>query len=450
MVDEPPQPSMIERRQYSASSNAIKTLADKVYIHELPSYANKIFYGLGFLALTCLALLVVTGFTTAFMGKSWWLLNQFGIFTRSVHLWSAQALIFILTLHCLVGFVTSGFRPPRRMVWVFGSTIFCLAIIQTEFGYGLRGDFQSQWRAVSGADFWNGAYLGRWLDPLSILQTLPLHVAIIPIAIFMLFILHYILVHAYGISKPYRSDIAYEMVAANHTIMYVRGIVLVAAIAVMAYFFPSPYVPAIRIADIASRDPALIVTTLQKEYDHTSDTAKYLDSIDPYKFDTRQAFVIAPYKKITGGASPATPATVDSTVMINAIIPAAKSGLFESILKRENADYTLRFLSDLHVLTKEAAKLNMATVQWGMAREETGSLLKLPPGPWWFAPIGMLNWTFNLLKNKKTGDRIAAEILVGFMFLFIFFPYIPYVNRIPRFLPFAPFIWRRGTKKKKR
>ncbi len=445
MFDEPIKPPMVEPRQYSASENAFKTLADKVYIHELPSYANKIFYGLGFLALTCLALLVVTGFTTAFMGKSWWLFNPFGIFARSVHLWSVQALIFILAMHCLVGFVTSGFRPPRRMVWVFGAAIFCFALIQTEWGYGLRGDFSSQWRAVSGADFWNGAYLGWWLDPLSVLQTLPLHVAIIPIAMLMLFIAHYILVHAYGISKPYRSDIAYEMVPANHTIMYIRGIVLVAAIAVMAFFFPSPYVPAIRIADVATHDPALIVTTLQHEYDHTSDTAKYLDSIDPYNFDTRQAFVIAPYKKITGGASPATPATVDSTVMINAIMPAAKSGLYESILKRENADYTLRFLSDLHVLTKEARKLNMATAQWGMAREETGSLLKLPPGPWWFAPIGMLNSSFNLLKNKH-GDRIAAQILVVFMFLFIFFPYIPFINRIPRFLPFAPFIWRRGTK----
>ena len=327
---------MIDPRHYSASANAFKTLADKVYIHEVPSYGNKIFYGLGFLALTSLALLILTGSTTAFMGKSWWLFSPLGVFTRSVHLWTAQALIFILTLHCLVGFVTSGFRPPRRMVWVFGSMIFCLALIQTEFGYGLRGDFSSQWRAVSGADFWNGAYLGWWLDPLSTLQTLPLHVAIIPIAILMLFIAHYILIHAYGISKPYRSDIAYRMVAANHTIMYVRGIVLVAAIAVMAYFFPSPYVPAIRIADVALQDPALIITTLQHEYDRASDTAKYSDSIDPYSFDTRQVFVIAPYEKIVGGATPAAQTTSDSTAMINAIIPAAKSGLYKSILSSKD------------------------------------------------------------------------------------------------------------------
>ena len=445
MTDEPKQPSVIDQRPDNASANAFKTLVDKVYIHELPSYGNKIFYGLGFLALTCLAILIVTGSISAFLGKAWWLFNPLGVFTRSVHLWTVQALILILTLHCLVGFVTSGFRPPRRMVWVFGSMIFCLALVQTEFGYGLRGDFSSQWRAVAGADFWNGAYLGWWLDPLSILQTLPLHVAIIPIAILMLFIAHYILVHAYGISKPYRSDIAYEMVVANHTIMYVRGIVLVVAIAVMAYLSPSPYVPAIRIADVALQDPALVTTTLQHEFDRTSDTAKYSDSIDPYNFDTRQVFVIAPYEKIVGGATAATP-TSDSTVMINAIMPAAKSGLYESILSTKDTDYALRFLSDLHVISKKALELNMATAQWGMAREETGSMLKLPPGPWWFAPIGLINSSFNLLKNKH-GDRIAAEILIFLMFIFVFFPYIPFINRIPKFLPFAPLIWRQRHKR---
>ena len=133
--------------------------------------------------------------------------------------------------------------------------------------------------------------------------------------------------------------------------------------------------------------------------------------------------------------------------MINAIIPAAKSGLYESILSRKDSDYALRFLSDLHVLSKKALEFNMATAQWGMAREETGSLLKLPPGPWWFAPIGIINSSFNLLKNKH-GDRIAAEILrLPMMLIFVLFPYIPFINRIPKLLPFAPLIWRARHKR---
>ncbi|MEO6607855.1 MAG: cytochrome b N-terminal domain-containing protein [Aestuariivirga sp.] len=446
MTQEPTKPSIINPPEYAASANAFKTLADKVYIHKLPSYGNKIFYGLGFLALMSLVVLVVTGCITAFMGQSWWLFSSFGAFTRSVHLWSVQAFVSVLTLHFLVGFFTSAFRPPRRMVWVFGAMIFCLALIQTEFGYGLRGDFSSQWRAVSGADFWNGAYLGWWVDPLSALQVFPLHVAIIPIAIIMLFIAHYILVHAYGISKPYRSDVVYKMVPANHRVMYIRGLMLVAAIAVMAYFFPSPYVPAIQIADVAAQDPALITKTLQQEYDHTSGTATYLDSIDPYNFDTRKVFVTAPYEKLVGSTPPAA-AVADQSVMINALLPAAKSGAYESLLSSEDSVHALRFLSDLDVISKKALALNMATEQWGMAREETGSLLKLPPGPWWFAPIGALNSSFNLLNNKH-GDRVAAQLLGLLMLIFIAFPYIPFVNRLPKFLPFARLIWRDRDVKK--
>ena len=282
--------------EYGPKANAFKTLLDKVYLHRFPSYGNSIFYGLGFLALTCLVLLTLSGMTLGFMGQNWWLHTPWGIYVRSIHLWTVQACIFILILHLLVGFSTSAFRPPRRMVWVFGAFIFCLALLQTEFGYGLRGDFASQFRAVSGADFWNGAYLGYWLNPLNYTQTFVIHVAIIPISILLLFVAHYLLVHTYGISKPFRKETPYTMVRANHTVMYTRGAVLVLAILTLAFFFHSPYVPAVKIADIAQTDAGLVTTTLIAEFDHTSDTATYLDSIDPYTFDTRQVFVVVPYE----------------------------------------------------------------------------------------------------------------------------------------------------------
>ncbi len=131
--------------------------------------------------------------------------------------------------------------------------------------------------------------------------------------------------------------------------------------------------------------------------------------------------------------------------MINTLMPLAKSGLYESLLDEENPSindtYTLRFLDDMGVLDAKATTLNMDTAQWGMAKDETGSTMKLPPGSWWFAPIGVLNSTFNLLSNPY-GDRDAAEGLGFVMLVFILFPYIPYVNRLPELLHLAPFIWR--------
>jgi hypothetical protein len=419
--------------------NAFKTLRDKIYIRELPSYGNKIFYSLGFLTLTSLIFLIGSGIVLAFMGQSWWLFSSWGIYARSVHLWSVQAFIALMLLHILIGFLTSGFKPPRRMVWVFGATIFCLALIQTEFGYGLRGDFSSQFRAVSGADFWNGSYLGHWLNPLSHTQAFALHVAIIPIIILGLFVLHYILEHAYGISKPYRDDIAYTMVPADHAAMYRRGGTLAVCILVLAFFFHSPYVPAATIAGTATQNPQLLAATLHQEYERTSDTAIYLDSIDPYTFDTRQVYVLGPYARLMPAST-----TTDPAVMIATIIPAAQSGLYEAVVRAEDSDndtYVLRLLSDMGVPETVASTLNMDTLQWGMTKDETGSVTKLPPGSWWFVPLALLNSAFNLPANPN-GDRIAAEVLGLIMLLFITFPYIPYLNRLPELLRLAPLIWR--------
>ncbi len=430
--------------EYGPKTNALKTLRDKVYFHRLPSYGNRIFYSLGFMALTCLLLLTVTGITMGFMGQTWWLFSPWGIFVRSVHLWTVQAFIFILILHFLVGFSTSGFRAPRRMVWVFGAIIFCLVLIQTEFGYGLRGDFASQFRAVSGADFWNGAYLGYWLNPLNYTQTFIIHTAIIPLTIFFLFLAHYLLEHTYGIARPYRKDISYKMVPADHRVLFIRGGALVALILVLAFFFHSPYVPAVRIADIANSDPGLVATTLQQEFDHTSGTATYLDSIDPYTFDTRKVYVTVPYAQYIATTGTSTAAsTTDAAAMINTLMPLAQNGLYESILDQENPSanntYSLRFLDDLGVPEAKASTLNMDTEQWGMVKDETGSVRKLPPGSWWLFPLAAVNSMFDLPDNPY-GDRDAAFILGFFMLVFILFPYIPYLNRLPELFPFARLI----------
>jgi len=471
-----------ESLQYDAHTNAFKTLADKVYFHRLPSYGNKIFYGLGFLALTSLTMLVATGILLAFKGQTWWLASPVGVYVRSIHLWSVQAFIAILLLHMLVVFLTSAFKPPRRMAWVFGASILCLALIQTEFGYGLRGDFSSQFRAVSGADFWNGVHLGYWLSPLNNLQIYSIHVFIIPFIILGLFICHYILVRTYGIALPYCKDIPATIVPANHTVMYMRGGALVVLILLLAFFFHSPYVAPVRISDIAQSNPSLVATTLLQELDHTSDTATYVDSIDPYTFDSLQVFVAVPYEQslVTSRAPDALAAfesepadvqqqdladayryaasttdagaiastTNPAILMLTTLMPMAKSGLYESLLNQENptinSTYTLRFLNDMNVLESKASTLNMDTLQWGMIKDETGSAA-LPPGSWWFMPLAISNSVFNLPANPN-GDKYGGEILGALMLLFILFPYIPYLNRLPELLHAAPFIWKEPRK----
>ena len=121
----------------------------------------------------------------------------------------------------------------------------------------------------------------------------------------------------------------------------------------------------------------------------------------------------------------------------------AKNGLYESLLDQENPSinytYSLRFLKETGVLHAQASALNMDTAQWGMVKDETGSVWKLPPGSWWLAPLGLVNTAFNLLNNSY-GDRDAALILGFILLVFILFPYIPYLNRLPELFPIAPLI----------
>ncbi len=448
--------------------NVLKTIIRKLFIWEVPTYGNSIFYSLGFLALTCLAILGITGVVMVFLGSSWWLANPTGIFFRSIHLWAAQALILIVILHGLVVFSTSGFKLNRKMTWVFGVLAFILLALEAEFGYDLRGDFSSQYRALQGADFYNGAYLGKFINTLNEAQVFGIHVIIIPIIIVILIAFHYLFVKIRGIAKPYRSDISVATVPADHNRLFVRGGVLIALIILLAIIFPSPLVTQTTIGEVARQDPGLMAQTLLSEFNHTSDTATYLDSIDPYTYDTRTIYITVPYKKLiatTGmpdelaifSAESSTLQNQDIaqaeiyfqnggtqnalTTAISSLVTMAKSDLYEAELNNENLHsnptYSLRFLSDTGVLDTEASSLHIATDQLGMLYEEGRAI---PPGAWWLAPLGLLNKT--ILANDPDGDRDGAEILGLLSLLLVLFPFIPYLNRLPEKLHFAEWIWK--------
>ena len=466
---------MAEPEDRNVSPGIVRTIEEKLFIMEVPSYGNKLFYSLGFLGLTCLALLGVSGIVMVFFGPNWWLTSQWGIFFRSVHLWAVEAFFTVIILHGLVVLTTSGFKASRRFTWVLGATAFIAALFEAEFGYGLRGDFSSQYRVLQAADFWNGAYLGHFINALDYAQIYGIHVIVIPILLAGLLFLHYLLVKIRGIAKPYRNDFPVTMRTANHTRLFIRGAVLAAAIVLLAVIFPSPLIEPTTIQQVATTDPSTMAQTLMAEFAGTSDTATYMDSIDPYTYSTRNVYVAVPYDQYiaTAGttnelavfaADPAAEqqANIDqatayfnsdgsagtSTLAANPLIPVVsslvamgQSGLYESAIDGENPairpTYSLRFLSDTGVLDAEATQLHITTDQWGMMREEYGIL---PPGAWWLAPLGVLDHT--VLANDQNGDRDGALILGIFALLLILFPYIPYLNRLPEKLHLAEFIWK--------
>lgn len=447
----------------------------QIMIQEVPAYANKLFYSLGFLSMTCFLILIITGVVMVANGPDWWLTSNLGQYFRSIHLWATQAFVLFIILHLMVVFFTSGFRKPRRLTWVFGALMFFFVLAEAEFGYVLRGDFSSQWRSLQGADLYNGTGIGTWLNNLNYRQIYGIHIVIVPLVILGVLFLHYVLIRRLGIAKPYRKDVQVPTVRAKHTILFVRGGVLTGLVLLLAWVFPSPFIKPDTIQSIASQDPQLVSQTFMNEYNHTSDTATYLDNIDPYKFDTRVIYIAQPYAQLTAfehtpnlwqkfisepanvqaaqaktaqsyfdGSYPKNPPANNPLVLIiSSLTSAASAGLYQPALNSANPSgdqttYAIRFISDTGVLDTKAGALGITTEQYGMLREENGK--KLPLGAWWLAPIGLLDNT--VLANDANGDRDGAIILGTFLLLLIAFPYIPGLNKLPDKLKVYKLIWK--------
>jgi len=358
-----------------------------------------------------------------------------------------------------------------------------VVLAETEFGYVLRGDFSSQWRSLQGADFYNGAGLGWFVNPLNYGQIYGIHIVAIPLAIVGLLGLHYLLVRVLGIAKPYRSDVKVKTVPANHKVLFVRGGVAIGLILALAMFLPSPYIKPTTIQTVAQEDSKLMGKTLVSEFDDSSDTATYLDNIDPYTYSAREVYIIAPYRQYLSTqpgqtdelgvftAEPAvvqenqlkaasdyfggdndnakvTPAVPTSPAMniVSSLTAMAQSGLYEAALVdvrgnstfADGSTYSDRFLADTGVLEEKATALNITTDQYGMIREEKSGT----PGAWWLLPIGVLNHT--VLANDDNGDRDAAIIFGSLLLTMLAFPFIPYLNQLPDKLKVYRLIWGKG------
>lgn len=459
-----------------------KALNDTM-IKEVPSYGNKFFYSLGFLSMISFVVLIVTGTIMTFYGPTWWLTSGAGKYLRSVHLWATQAFVLFILLHLLIVFFTSGFKKPRRLTWVLGVLMLFVVLAETEFGYVLRGDFSSQWRGLQGADFYNGSGLGHWVNPLNFGQLYGVHIVVIPLVLLGLLFLHYLLVRVLGIAKPYRQDVQVRTVPANHALLFTRGGVLIVLILGLAAFLPSPYLKPTTIESIVHEDPNLISKTLVAEFDGTSDTATYLDNIDPYTYNTREVYVTAPYKQLLQTQLHATDqlalfnAEPDATqkaqlkaasdyygqdkpdprklpkspvtAVVGSLTAMVEAGLYEPALAGANSSngtadhttYVTRFLADTGAPEDRATALNITTDQYGMIREETGHA----PGAWWLSPIGVLNHT--VLSGDDNGDRDAAIIFGSLLLTMLAFPFIPYVNQLPDKLKVYKLIWHEKRQK---
>lgn len=124
-----------------------------------------------------------------------------GMYLRSLHRLTSHALLALIFLHTLRVILTGAYRRPRQLNWVIGFLLLCLVIFEGYTGYLLPFDQLAYWATQTGmellAAFPGGGFLQALLvpdgvgQPLSLLRFYALHVAMTPLAMLFLSLLHF-------------------------------------------------------------------------------------------------------------------------------------------------------------------------------------------------------------------------------------------------------------------
>jgi ubiquinol-cytochrome c reductase cytochrome b subunit len=192
-------------------------LADLSY--PVPAHANSVLYTLGGITLFGVVVLIATGvYLTQFYHPDPTQSRQsveyiiqtarLGDFVRSLHFWMANLVMVTLLLHVLRVFITGAYRAPRELNWIVGVGLFGVFLGLIFTGTVLKWD-QEGWEALQhneeigellgGAGIW---FTSEFTTSTPILQRLFIaHVAILPLLLIVLVIVHFYLIKHHGIAS---------------------------------------------------------------------------------------------------------------------------------------------------------------------------------------------------------------------------------------------------------
>lgn len=179
---------------------------------------------LGGLAFTCLMVLAFTGLLLLFYYSPSPLTAhdsiQFleisvwgGRYLRSLHRLTSHALLVLLVLHTLRVILTGAFQAPKRLNWVIGCLLLVACLFEAYTGYLLPMDQLAYWATLTGMELLRSLPFGdamrNLLVPdevggqLSLLRFFALHVAVIPLALLAMSMLHFFVIRRQKGILPY-------------------------------------------------------------------------------------------------------------------------------------------------------------------------------------------------------------------------------------------------------
>jgi len=132
-----------------------------------------------------------------------------GTLLRSLHRWSAHAMVFLIFVHMAKVFYRVAYRPPRELNWVLGVCLLMLTLLLSYTGYLLPWDQVSYWGTTVGANIissvpWLGPKLrfyilgGHSVNANALLRFYVLHTMILPLGLIALLYVHLWRLHKDG------------------------------------------------------------------------------------------------------------------------------------------------------------------------------------------------------------------------------------------------------------
>ncbi len=136
-----------------------------------------------------------------------------GAYVRSLHRLSSHLLLILLVLHTLRVILTGAYQAPRRMNWMVGCLLLVACLFEAYTGYLLPMDQLAFWATRTGMELLHSLPFGDILrtilvpdgvgGPLSLLRFFALHVALVPLGLFGMAMLHFFIIRRQKGILPY-------------------------------------------------------------------------------------------------------------------------------------------------------------------------------------------------------------------------------------------------------
>jgi ubiquinol-cytochrome c reductase cytochrome b subunit len=175
---------------------------EKMLPETQPKYVSSWIYVFGMLTIVSLIVIIVTGVVLTIGGVQWWHTSSFGHYMNSLHFWSVQLFFLFMTVHLWGKFWMSAWRGRRAMTWITGAIAMIMSIATAFTGYLIQTNFNSQWIAFESKDVLNSVGMGALINVTDFGQMVLMHVALLPLCVGVIVVMHVLLVRYRGVVPP--------------------------------------------------------------------------------------------------------------------------------------------------------------------------------------------------------------------------------------------------------